>query len=309
MKRVAALVLAAALLGAAGVGAGCSPTPPTTTPQPHGAGSASGSSASTGGAAPSASTDPGVAPTASASASSALPKDEVPEPERLDVPDAVKTVLDNYDRLKEDKDQDPGRQPGMMFGFFNVAAGTKVAEIGPSDGYFIELFARVVGPTGKVYGVNNAKMLEKGADAWKKRLERPYNKLVVRLDRELDAPFPADVKDLDLVVIVQSYHDLYWLEYDRDAMNKAVFAALRPGGIYGVIDHAARKGQGATVVKTLHRIEPATLRKDIEASGFVFDGEATFLRNPRDLKDWSANDAGQENRGTTDRVVYRFKKP
>lgn len=248
-------------------------------------------------------------PSASASASSPPPKDDVPEPERLDIPPDVKTVLDNYDRLKEDKDQDAGRQPGMTLGFLGITAGTKIAEIGPSDGYFVELFARTVGATGKVYGVNNARMLEKGADAWKKRLERPYNKLVVRLDRELDVPFPSDVKDLDVVVIFQSYHDLYWLGYDRAAMNKAVFAALKPGGVYGVIDHAARTGQGATVVKTLHRIEPAELRKDIEAAGFVFDSEAKFLRNPRDTKDWSANDAGQENRGTTDRVVYRFMKP
>lgn len=297
--------LTAALLLAC---AACSPTPPTTTPQPHGSGSASGIAA--GGAAPSASTtDPGIAPSASVSASSPPPKDDVPEPERLDIPPDVKTVLDNYDRLKEDKDQDAGRQPGMTLGFLGITAGTKIAEIGPSDGYFVELFARTVGATGKVYGVNNARMLEKGADAWKKRLERPYNKLVVRLDRELDSPFPVDVKDLDVVVIFQSYHDLYWLGYDRAAMNKAVFAALKPGGVYGVIDHAARKGQGATVVKTLHRIEPAELRKDIEAAGFVFESEAKFLRNPRDTKDWSANDAGQENRGTTDRVVYRFKKP
>lgn len=288
--------------------AACSPTPPTVTP--HGSGSGTASSAAAGGAAPTASSTEGPAPSATPSASASVepPKEVVPEPERIDVPTEIQTVLDNYDRLKEDKAQDAGRQPGMTLAFFGVHAGTAIAEIVPGEGYFIELFARTVGATGKVYGVNNKLVLEKQGDKWTERLKRPYNKLVVRLDRELDAPFPADVKDLDVVVIVQSYHDLYWLGVDRALMNKAIFAALKPGGFYGVIDHVARRGQGTKEVKTLHRIEPTELMKDVEAAGFVFDAEATFLRNPRDTKDWSSSDTS-ESRGTTDRVVYRFKKP
>lgn len=288
--------------------AACSPTPPTTTPPPHGSALASASASASTGESPTAITSAEPAPSASASASVDLPKEVVPEPERIDVPTEIQTVIDNYDRLKEDKAQDPGRQPGMTLAFFGIGPGSKVAEIVPGEGYFVELFARTVGAIGKVYGVNNKTVLDKLGDKWTERLKRPYNRLVVRLDRELDAPFPADVKDLDVVVIVQSYHDLYWLGVDRAAMNKAILAALKPGGVYGVVDHVARRGQGTSEVKTLHRIEPADLRKDIEASGFVFDAEATFLRNPRDTKDWSSNDTS-ESRGTTDRVVYRFKKP
>ncbi|MFO0615192.1 MAG: SAM-dependent methyltransferase [Polyangiaceae bacterium] len=302
MRRVAVALLVAS--------AACSPTPPTLHPQPHGSASADEGS----GGAPSTtivSSSSEAATTSASSSSGAGPvvDDPVPSPERIDVPQEIKTVLDNYDRAAEDKAEDAGRQPGMTLAFFGVSTGQQIAEILPGDGYFVEVFARTVGPTGKVYGVNNKAVLEKRDAAWTARLKRPQNRIVVRLDRELDAPFPADVKDLDLVVIVQSYHDLYWLGYDRAAMNKAIFAALKPGGKYGVVDHVARKGEGTSQVKTLHRIEPSELRKDIEAAGFVFDAEATFLRNPRDTKDWSANDSGQENRGTTDRVVYRFKKP
>jgi predicted methyltransferase len=281
----------------------CSPASPLAHPTPRGSGSAVASSDASGA--------PSTAPSASASASvapiaSSVPKDDVPEPATIEVAPEVQTVLDAYDRLAEDKAQDAGRRPGMTLTFFGLTTGQSVAEIVPGEGYFIELLARTVGPTGKVYGVNNKMVLEKSGDKWQKRLERAFNKNVVRLDRELDAPFPAEVNDLDAVVILQSYHDLYWLGVDRAALNKAIFAALKPGGIYGVVDHLARSGSGASQVKTLHRIEGSEVKKDVEAAGFVLDGEATFLRNPRDTKDWSSNDSGH---GTTDRFVYRFKKP
>ena len=100
------------------------------------------------------------------------------------------------------------------------------------------------------------------------------------------------------------------MKVDRAEMNRAIFAALKPGGIYAVVDHSARKGAGLNEVKTLHRIEESVLREEIEAVGFVLDAEADFLRNPDDTRDWSASpSAAGEQRGKSDRFVLRFVKP
>ncbi len=93
-------------------------------------------------------------------------------------------------------------------------------------------------------------------------------------------------------------------------MNHAVLAALKPGGVYGIVDHSARDGAGDTEVQTNHRIEQTTLVDDVTKAGFKLAGEAKFLRNPKDTRDW--NDSGRaagERRGTSDRFVLKFVKP
>jgi predicted methyltransferase len=93
-------------------------------------------------------------------------------------------------------------------------------------------------------------------------------------------------------------------------MNKAVFAALKPGGIYVIVDHSARPGDGANVTSTYHRIEESVVKSEVLAAGFVLDGEADFLRNPDDTRDWNDSPrAAGDKRGTSDRFVLRFKKP
>lgn len=94
---------------------------------------------------------------------------------------------------------------------------------------------------------------------------------------------------------------------DMAAFNRAVFAALKPGGVYIVLDHAAAKGSPADVTETLHRIEPTTVRRQVEAAGFVFDGESAALANPDDPHD--AGPFDPSIRGHTDQFVYRFRKP
>jgi len=93
-------------------------------------------------------------------------------------------------------------------------------------------------------------------------------------------------------------------------MNRAIFAALKPGGVYGIIDHSGRAGTGTSESNTLHRIEESVLRDEVQKAGFVIDGEASFLKNPDDARDWSASPrVAGEKRGTSDRFVIRFKKP
>jgi len=133
---------------------------------------------------------------------------------------------------------------------------------------------------------------------------------VVRLDRDFDDPLPQEVHDLDRVVIVLFYHDTVWMNVNRRRMNDAVFRALRPGGLYVVIDHSARPGAGYAEVRTLHRIEEAAVRREVEEVGFRFARESDFLRNPTDPRDWNDSpSAAGERRGTSDRFALAFVKP
>jgi predicted methyltransferase len=206
---------------------------------------------------------------------------------------------------------DAGRHPEDTLRFYGIEPGMRVAELMAGRGYTAELLARVVGPSGKVFGHNSAWVLEKFAEApWTARLAKPVNANVVRVDRELEDPLPPEARDLDAVFLVLFYHDSVWMKSDRAAMNASIFKALRPGGVYGVIDHSAADGTGLSAVKTLHRIEESTLRKEIEAAGFVLDADAAFLRNADDARDWNAApSAAGDKRGTSDRFVLRFVKP
>jgi predicted methyltransferase len=198
-----------------------------------------------------------------------------------------------------------------MIAFFGVAPGQHVAELGSGSGYTTELLARAVGPTGVVYGQNAKWILEKFAEKpWSARLAKPVMKNVVRLDREFDDPFPPDVKGLDAVISILFYHDTVWLGVDRDKMNRAAFAALRSGGIYGIVDHSSAPNRGVADVKTLHRIDEAFVKAEVMKAGFKLEDQAGFLKNPADARDWNdAPSAAAEKRGTSDRFVLKFVKP
>lgn len=224
---------------------------------------------------------------------------------------AYAAIVASPDRLPADVALDPGRKPAQFLEFLGVTPGMTVADLGSGGGYTVELLARAVGSSGTVYGQNNKFFLEKfAAKPWAERLERPVNKNVVRLDREFDDPFPADIKPLDVVVFNAVYHDTVWLETNRPQMNAKVFAALKPGGHYVVIDSSAAAGAGLTVVKTLHRIEEAAVRQEVEAAGFKLESTSDFLRNPEDTRDWSASPGvAGARRGTGDRFALKFVKP
>jgi predicted methyltransferase len=230
------------------------------------------------------------------------------------VPEYVRAAVDATDRDQADRALDAGRKPDLMLAFFGIRPGMKVAEIGAGRGYTSELLARVVGPTGKVFAQNSPMILEKFANGpWTERLAKPpLTSLgnVVRADREFDDPLPPEAKDLDVVLDVLFYHDTVWIGTDRDKMNRAVFTALKPGGVYGIVDHSALPGSGLSGVKSVHRIEEQTVRAEIERAGFRLVSEASFLKNPNDTRDWndSPKEAG-ERRGTSDRFVLKFEKP
>jgi predicted methyltransferase len=215
------------------------------------------------------------------------------------------------DRTDADRALDAGRQPARMLELLAVTPGMKVAEIGAVRGYTTEFLARAVGPTGTVYGQNSPMVLERFAEKpWSERLARPVNARVVRVDRDFESPLPPELKDLDLVFINVIYHDLVWMKVDRDKMNRAIFAALRPGGAYVIVDSSARAGTGVADAETLHRIDERVVRDEVTRAGFRLAGESDFLRNPEDTRDWNSSPAASgERRGTSDRFALRFVKP
>jgi predicted methyltransferase len=215
------------------------------------------------------------------------------------------------DRPDADKALDAGRKPAEMLSFLKVAPGMKVAELFAGGGATVELLARVVGPTGVVYGQNTKEILEKFAEKpWSERLARLASPFIVRVDRSLNEPLPPEVNDLDLVLMHLVYHDTVWLGANRDAMNAAVFKALKPGGEYAIVDHSAKDGAGVSNVQDLHRIEAKVVQAEIEKAGFVLDRQSDMFKHAEDTRDWNASPgAAADKRGTSDRFVLVFKKP
>src|SRR6185503_17176539 len=207
-----------------------------------------------------------------------------------EVPDAIRDAIAASDRTEKDRALDAGRKPGEVLAFFKIAPGQK---------------------GGKLYAQNTKEILDRFARApLGDRLAKPVMKNTVSVEQPAEKPFPPDAKNLDAVICILNYHDFVWLKVDRAKMNAAVFAALKPGGVYGIVDHSAEKGSGLRDVQTIHRIDEEAVKKEILAAGFKLDGESEVLRNAEDPRDWNASpNAAAEKRGTSDRFTLRFIKP
>lgn len=211
-----------------------------------------------------------------------------------------KAVFATPERSEADIKNDERRNPMHLFPFTGVQVGMKVLDMGAGGGYSTEMMARSVGPTGKVYG-QNAVLRER----FEERLKTPVMKNTVSLVRPFDDPVPAEVSDLDLITFFFAYHDVTFMEVDRAVMSRKMFQALKPGGHLVIADHSAKAGDGTSVGKTLHRIEEAALRREIEAAGFVLVASGDFLRNPEDKRDVTVSKSPVR----VDEFVLKFQKP
>ncbi len=210
------------------------------------------------------------------------------------------------DRSEADRANDARRKPAQLLEFYGVRPGMTALDLGAGTGYNTELLARAAGAAGRVYAQNTRSMVDnmlKGR--FDERLQKPVMKNVVHVVREFDDPLPADVRNLDLVTFNFNYHDVTYMKVDRARMNRAVFDALKPGGIYIVADHSGRPGTGVSEGKSLHRIEEAAVRREVEAAGFRLVAEGGFLRNPQDSRDAPVFKPKQPN----DEFVLKFVKP
>jgi predicted methyltransferase len=161
-----------------------------------------------------------------------------------------------------------------------------------------------VAPNGVVYGQNPADLGDKPKAAFAARMATPAMKDAVADVAPFDDPVPAGAPPLDMITFLFYYHDTAYMTVDRAAMNRKLYAALKPGGFLIVADHSALPGQGLTVVKTLHRIEETTERQEIEAAGFRFVAEGNFWRNPADTHDFPSYKPMP-----VDNFVLKFQKP
>jgi predicted methyltransferase len=214
-------------------------------------------------------------------------------------------------RPKDDTDRDALRHPAETLAFTGVAPGAVVIEIMPGGGYFTRLFSKAVGPSGHVYAIQPAeiaKAFPKSTDAINAIAADPaYANVTVLTEpiNALSAPAPAD-----LVWISQNYHDLhdpFMGPADLAKVNGAALAALKLGGVYLVLDHAAEPGSGLRDTNTLHRIDPAVVKAEVTAAGFVLVGTSDILRNPAD--DHNAKVFDPAIRGHTDQFIFKFRKP
>jgi len=214
-------------------------------------------------------------------------------------------IVASPDRSDADRQTDARREPAKMLAFTGARPGMKVLDMEASAGYSTELLARAVAPDGVVYAQDSAAVMERVKDKFDIRAQKPVMKNVVHVIRNFDDPIPPDVSGLDLITFFFAYHDMTYMPVDRAEMNRKMFAALKPGGLLVIADHSARPGDGATVGKTVHRIEEKTLRQEIEAAGFKLVGEADFLRHPEDPRDAPVF----HPKVPVDEFVLKYQKP
>jgi predicted methyltransferase len=209
------------------------------------------------------------------------------------------------DRSDADREADKRRDPVPFLAFAGLRPGMKVLDMGAGAGYSTELDARAVGPSGTVYGQNPPDFSGRGKAAFDARLANPAMKNGVSLLRPFDDPVPADVHDLDAITFLFFYHDTTYMEVDRAQMDRRLFAALKPGGVLVIADHAAKQGADITVGKTLHRIDESTVRRELEAAGFKLIAAGDFWHHPEDTRDFSS----LKPTGPVDAFVLKFQKP
>ena len=206
---------------------------------------------------------------------------------------------------------DGRRHPGELIAASGLKPGDRVLDLIPGDGYWTRIFSRIVGPQGRVYAVwpKNYADTATGNVATLRQIAASPAYANVRVEVQ-PTPMLTAPEPLDMVWTSQNYHDYpdeFMGHFDPAQLNRAVFAMLKPGGTWFIIDHAAAAGRGMRDTERFHRIDPAIVRRQVEAAGFEFVGESDVLRNPAD--DHTLPVFNPAIRGHTDQFVMRFRKP
>jgi predicted methyltransferase len=227
---------------------------------------------------------------------------------------AITAAIADAGRPAKDVAQDASRKPAELIEFARVKPGDTVMDIWPGGGYWTRIFSKVVGPTGKVYAYVPAEIAGFKQDpvgVAKAVAAEPGRGNVEEVSDPLASQPPAQYQGiLDVAWTFENYHDThdsFMKGADVAGFNRAVFALLKPGGYYVIVDHAAPAGSGLSHTEDLHRIDPAAVKAEVEKAGFVFDGESKVLANPDDPKTALVFDPSIK--GKTDRFAFRFRKP
>ncbi len=225
----------------------------------------------------------------------------------------ISAALSVADRSESDKKRDATRKPEQVLSFFGLSSGMKVLDLYSGGGYYTEIVSNLVGSDGHVDAHNNAayRQFAKGEIATRYTDGRLTNVTALRAENNQLTLSPATY---DTVLLILGYHDIYyvdekngWPQIDRDKLLAELYKALKPGGVFGVVDHSAVSGAPASVGATLHRIDPQRARNEISRAGFVFEDSSDVLLNPDDMLDKAMFDPLVK--GKTSRFIYRFRKP
>jgi predicted methyltransferase len=218
---------------------------------------------------------------------------------------AINAALNDSRRPDADKARDEFRHPAEILRFADVRPGQRIADVGPGGGYYTRLFADVVGEHGHVYAIDRPNRSPDQPRAILAVAPQYPNVTVVQDGyQSWNVPEP-----LDTIFISQIYHDFHLPDFHLDipALDRMLFARLKPGGELVIIDHSAPAGFDPARTDELHRIDQALVRRELEAVGFVFEDESQVLRNPADNRNERVFEA--DIRGHTDQFVMRFRKP
>jgi predicted methyltransferase len=227
------------------------------------------------------------------------------------MPASIAAAVADPNRPAEDRARDTARKPAEVIAFAGVKPGDTVVDLIPGGGYFTRIFSKAVGPTGHVYVLVPsylAKAYPQSVTAIQALAADPaYRNVTVWVE---GVGKLAGQGPVDLVWTAQNYHDLHGPSLPPDTasgVDRAAFMALRPGGAYVIEDHVAEAGSGVRDAGVLHRIDPAFVRDEVEAAGFVFEAESPVLHNLSDPH--TARVFDPAIRGHTDQFVFRFRKP
>jgi len=228
------------------------------------------------------------------------------------IPAYIGDAVADPGRPAEQKQDDENRKPAETMQFAGIKPGDKVVELIPGRGYFTRIISKVVGPKGHVYALSPPRRPNAAPDSpdpvsWTTAIaaDPAYSNVSVQAGpvTTVAVPEPADV-----VFTSRNYHDVHNIpNIDMAAFNKSIFEALKPGGVYIVLDHTAAAGSGARDTSTLHRIDPAAVKAEALAAGFVFAGQSNVLANPQDAHTAPVFDASVKSK--TDQFILKFRKP
>jgi len=225
------------------------------------------------------------------------------------IPAYVTKAINDPARAADKKD-DARRKIAAVMTFAGVKPGDKVLELVPASGYWTRVFSQIVGPNGHVYTVwpdEMAKYSAKSFTKWQGLAKSTYTNVSLLKQPAAMLSVPQKV---DIVFTSQNYHDYhdpFMGPVDMKKFDKQVFDALKPGGVFIVIDHIAPAGSGISDTNTLHRIDPEVVKQEVESAGFVFDGSSDALVNPKDPLNIKVFD--KSIRGHTSQFIYKFRKP
>lgn len=209
-------------------------------------------------------------------------------------------------RVSMDNWRDKIRKPNELMSFLKIKPGSRIADISAGDGYTTMYLTREAGATGKVFAHNTPAWMGFIRPMIKDRVNDGPLKNIEWIEHPFENPLPRSINNLDLITNILTYHDLLYMRVDRQKMNRVIYQALRPGGLYVIVDHAALDTDGAKVGHSLHRISEAFIIEEIKKAGFTLGSSSNILRFDADDKKSLAWKTPQPR---TDRFVLTFVKP